>query len=148
VNPLQRFLEYAAAFEQTYADDDWTRLERFFAPDAIYRVTGGNEWDCEVKGCKSVLAAMRKFVDEFDRHCTRRISATGAPVVTADTVRVPGRAVYTRGDSDELVLEIALLAEYRDGVIATMTDIHAPENAPRTHAWLQKWGEGLDPSYV
>jgi hypothetical protein len=56
--------------------------------------------------------------------------------------------VYTRGDSDELVLDIALLAEYRDGVIAVMTDIHAPENAPRTRAWLEKWGQGLDPSYV
>jgi hypothetical protein len=73
MNPLQRFLEYAAAFELSYADDDWTRLEPFFAPDAIYRVTGSNAWDCEVKGCKALLAAMRKFVDEFDRLGFERI---------------------------------------------------------------------------
>ena len=38
---IARFLEYAAAFEATYVDDDWSRLERFFAPDVVYAVTGG-----------------------------------------------------------------------------------------------------------
>ncbi|HME70466.1 MAG TPA: hypothetical protein VKM54_11450, partial [Myxococcota bacterium] len=37
---LQRFVEYAQAFEKTYVDDDWTRLEPYFAPDAVYRVVG------------------------------------------------------------------------------------------------------------
>lgn len=43
---LQRFVEYAQAFEKTYVDDDWTRLEPYFAPDAVYRVVGSTSWDC------------------------------------------------------------------------------------------------------
>ena len=27
------YLAYAAAFEETFVDDDWSRLERFFAED-------------------------------------------------------------------------------------------------------------------
>ena len=33
---LASFLEYAEDFEKTYDDDDWSRLERHFAPDAVY----------------------------------------------------------------------------------------------------------------
>src|SRR4030095_10724846 len=44
-NLLQRFGESAQAFEKTYVDDDWTRLEPYFAPDAVYRVGGSTSWD-------------------------------------------------------------------------------------------------------
>jgi hypothetical protein len=40
MGPAKRFLEYAAAFEQTFVDDDWTQLEPYFTADAIYVVTG------------------------------------------------------------------------------------------------------------
>lgn len=33
-----RFIAYALDFEQTYDDDDWSRLEHHFAPDAVYEV--------------------------------------------------------------------------------------------------------------
>jgi hypothetical protein len=148
VNPLERFLEYAQAFEKSYADDDWSRLEPYFARDAVYRVVGSTSWDCEVKGRKQVIAAMRKFVNEFDRHCTRAIRPAGAPVVGQDTVRVAGIAAYTRGDSEELTLQIELIAQYRDGSIIRLSDVYPAENEARVRAWMEKWGQGLDPSYV
>ncbi len=37
---IEQFLSYAAAFEQTYADDDWRRLEQYFTEDVTYRVSG------------------------------------------------------------------------------------------------------------
>ena len=30
------YLAYAEAFEETYEDDDWTRIEPFFTEDATY----------------------------------------------------------------------------------------------------------------
>ena len=30
------FMDYAAAFEQTYIDDDWSRLTQYFSEDASY----------------------------------------------------------------------------------------------------------------
>jgi hypothetical protein len=148
VSPLQKFLEYAQAFEKTYVDDDWSRLEPYFAPDAVYRVVGSTSWDCEVRGRAQVIAAMRKFVNEFDRHCTRAIRGEAAPVVGEDTVRVAGVAAYTRGDSDELALRIELIAQYRDGLIIRLSDVYPAENEAKVRAWLEKWGKGLNPSYV
>jgi hypothetical protein len=38
---MKVFMDYAAAFEQTYIDDDWSRLTRYFSEDASYEVRGG-----------------------------------------------------------------------------------------------------------
>jgi hypothetical protein len=38
---VQVFMDYAAAFEETYVDDDWSRLTTFFHEDARYEVCGG-----------------------------------------------------------------------------------------------------------
>jgi hypothetical protein len=149
VNPLQLFLDYAQDFEKTYVDDDWKRLERYFAPDAVYRVVGSTSWDCEIRGCAAILTAMRKFVDGFDRRCAREIRPEGAPIVGEDSVRVSGTAAYRRGDSDELALSIELIAQYRDdGRIVRLSDVYPAETEARARAWMQRFAPDLNPSYV
>ena len=145
---LQRFVEYAQAFEKTYVDDDWTRLEPYFAPDAVYRVVGSTSWDCEVRGRAQVLAAIRKFLNEFDRKCTRTVRPAGTPLVGADSVHVTGVATYTRGDSDELALHIEMIAQYRAGLIIRLSDVHLAENEACVHAWIERWAPDLQPSYT
>ena len=51
---LSRFMAYAAAFEQTFADDNWQRLEPFFTPDATYRVSGLPA-SCELHGRDAIF---------------------------------------------------------------------------------------------
>lgn len=76
---LESFLSYAAEFEKSYADDDWSRLERFFADDAVYRVES-NRFGCELTGPDAILAGMKKSLDGFDRRFdTREIAVQGAP---------------------------------------------------------------------
>jgi hypothetical protein len=145
---LQRFAEYAQAFEKTYVDDDWTRLEPYFAPDAVYRVVGSTSWDCEVRGRAQLLSAIRKFVNEFDRKCTRTIRPAGTPLVGSDSVRVSGSAAYTRGDSDELTLQLEIIAQYRDGRIIRLSDVYPAENDARLRAWIERWAPDLHPSYT
>tara|TARA_B110001469_G_C9502074_1_gene250652 strand:+ start:373 stop:531 length:159 start_codon:yes stop_codon:yes gene_type:complete len=40
---LERFQAYADAFEETYSDDNWQRLEEFFTADAVYAPGDGTE---------------------------------------------------------------------------------------------------------
>jgi hypothetical protein len=149
MNLLANFLEYAQAFEDSYKDDDWQRLERFFAPDAVYRVVGSCSWDCEIRGRTQLLAAIRKFVNEFDRHCTRVLRPDGPPLVGSDSVRVRGTAAYTRGSSDELAISIELIAQYdAEGRILRLSDVYPPELEARLKAWLARWAPDLHPSYV
>jgi hypothetical protein len=149
MNLLQRFLEYAQAFEETYKDDDWQRLEPYFARDAVYRVVGSCAWDCEVKGRRELLAAMRKFVNEFDRHCSRALRPGGPPLVGENSVRVSGTAAYRRGDSEELALGIELIAQYdADCRIIRLSDVYPPGLEARMRDWLARFAPDLHPSYV
>jgi hypothetical protein len=111
-------------------------------------VVGSTSWDCEVRGRGQVLAAIRKFVNEFDRKCTRTVRPAGAPFVGADSVRVPGIGAFTRGDSDELALHIEMIAQYRDGLIIRLTDVFSAENEARVRAWIERWAPDLQPSYT
>ena len=47
MDPGQKFLEYAGAFEQSFADDNWSRLERFFTKEAVYAVSGDRPLRCK-----------------------------------------------------------------------------------------------------
>jgi hypothetical protein len=130
-----RFQSYAADFERTYADDDWTRLEQYFAEDAVYSTTANG---MRIAGRVNVLAVLRAAISSFDRLCdSRLLETTDGPRQEGDQVvrkwacrfaldgapdlHIEGneRAVY-RGDRIEL-LEVAItpetfgrLLEYRE----------------------------------
>jgi hypothetical protein len=52
---VQRFMAYAADFEKTLADDDWSRLARYFSPDAVYRVES-SLFGCELTGHDAIFS--------------------------------------------------------------------------------------------
>ena len=92
MNPIQRFIEFAAAFEKTYVDDDWSRLESFLTEDAVYEVTGGPPLGGRFEGRDAVLAQRDK------------INAKSAEL---DAPPAPGAAHTDAGTAD-------LLREIRD----------------------------------
>jgi hypothetical protein len=109
---------------------------------------GSTSVDCEVRGRVQILAAIRKFVNEFDRRGTRTVRPAGAPLVGADAVRVPAIAAFTRGDADELTLHIDMIAQYRDGLIIRLSDVFSAESEVRLRAWIERWAPDLQPSYT
>ncbi len=78
---IKVFMDYAAAFEQTYVDDDWSRLAPFFAEDASYEVRGG-PLACKITGREAIFTGIRKSIDGLDRRCSdRKIDVTDGPEV-------------------------------------------------------------------
>ena len=57
MDTLQSFLAYAADFEKTFEDDDWSRLMGYFADDAVYRVES-EIMGCELVGPEAILGGM------------------------------------------------------------------------------------------
>lgn len=149
---LKRFLTYYLAFEETYVDDDWTRLEPLFAPDVVYRVTGTGAYDCELHGRDAVFAGIRRFLDGFDRRCIRRLETIDAPSADGDRVSLRGAAIYMRGESPELRLELTEVLDYRDGLIVAITDTYDQAwkdgPPPQVADWIEKYGSDLTLSYV
>jgi hypothetical protein len=152
MNVPESFLAYFNAFEATYVDDDWSRLEPLFAPDAVYRVSGSGIYDCELRGRDAVFAGLRKFLDGFDRRCTRRLGSLEPPSFSGDTATIVGVAVYTRDGSPPFEIALREDIEFRDGLITRITDTYdcgwesgLPEEAQE---WMRTYGSDLTLGYV
>jgi len=148
MNPARRFIEYAADFEKTYADDDWSRLEPYFAEEAVYVVTGSPAFACRLEGRDAILRGLRKSVDGFDRHCERRVEVLGEPEVGENRVVLHWAVTYSRPDAPELRLPGRSTAEYAGEKIEKLCDDFGPLDEAEVTGWIRDYGDGLDPSYA
>lgn len=145
---LQQFLAYAAAFEQTYVDDDWSRLEPYFAPDAVYEVRA-EAFGCRLVGPKAILAGMKKSIDGFDRRFeTRSPRLTHGPEVEGDEVRIGWEVTYEKAGVPTFILRGASVARLRDGRIAELRDEFEPSAERELDDWRQRSGMHVDVSYT
>ena len=60
------YQSYEDAFEKTFVDNDWSRVERCFAEDAVH------ESDPIATGRAAVIAKLKAGVDRFDRKMDTR----------------------------------------------------------------------------
>lgn len=65
---LPTFGNYAADFEQSLRDNDWTRLEQYFATDSSYLPGDGSE----AVGRAAVMQALQDSVNALERKCDTR----------------------------------------------------------------------------
>jgi hypothetical protein len=145
---LECFGAYAADFEKTYKDDDWSRLDRYFAPDATYQVTG-EPFTATLKGRDAIFKGIKKSLDGFDRRfATRDIALEGAPEVEGDTVSLPWAVTYNRAGNPPLVLRGRSKAKFAGERIVELTDSYDQPAIEVTTAWMRQHGRDLDPSYT
>jgi hypothetical protein len=142
---LNRFMAYAAAFEQTFVDDDWSRLEPFFTEDVVYRVSGIPA-ACEIHGRDNVFRGIKKSLDGFDRKMTsRQIIPTKQTTEDGNRVTLQGFVRYERGGTT-VDLHAVIVAEFDGDRICNMHDtftLGTPEMK-----WLGAKANDLDGSYV
>ena len=53
-----RFFAYAQDFEQTFFDDDWSRLAGYFEPDAVYEVRNV-PFACRIEGRDAIFRGIK-----------------------------------------------------------------------------------------
>lgn len=149
---LKVFTDYAAAFEQTYDDDDWSRLTQYFTEDASYEVRGG-PLACQIAGREAILAGLKKSIDGLDRRCSERhLDLTDGPnVIETDDgheVSIGWRVTYQYSDAPKMGFPGRSVFNIANGVIVAMRDEYDDKELQDVGAWLQAYGEGLDGSYV
>ncbi|MEO8549485.1 MAG: nuclear transport factor 2 family protein [Kofleriaceae bacterium] len=143
---LEHFMAYAAAFEQTFKDDDWSRLAPFFTDDVTYQVSGLPA-ACTIHGRDAMFAGMKKSLDGFDRRMTkRRIVPTAPPSANGDTITFQGYVTYERDGAPPIDLHATLVAEFSGDRIIRMHDTFALDGAAMK--WLGQHAGDLDGSYV
>lgn len=145
---LQSFLAYAGDFEKTYADDDWSRLHRYFTDDALYDVQA-QSFGCELEGPEAIFKGIKKSLDGFDRRFTeRKIDVTGAPEIAGDELRMAWKVTYSKEGLSDFVLRGRSLVRYRDGKIAYLSDRYDPSIEDEFAEWQRQNGVQLNVSYT
>jgi ketosteroid isomerase-like protein len=148
MTPEQRFFEYASAFEETYRDDDWSRLEPFLADDVTYEVRN-TPFDCRLEGRAAVLRGLRRSLDGFDRRCaSRRVEVTDPARSDGDTVTVGWAGTYGWPGAPDLRFRGRSSATVRDGRIVALVDEYPDGESERMAAWMVAHAPDLDASYV
>ena len=123
MDAARRFLEYAAAFEQTFQDDDWTRLEPYFAEDAVYAVTGEPPLGGRRIIKKKILSHLREVLDQLDRRFdARRVEPVGQPAVGDASFEFGWRASYQKAGCPDLSFEGTERVEFEGDRILLLED--------------------------
>jgi len=134
---LDRFTEYAAAFEETFSDDNWGRLEQYFTPDAVYLPGDGTE----AVGRDGVLQALRKSVDSLDRRFeSRSLSESQAPTEDGNTVTLIWKMTLAKQGAPDLNISGTEYAIYADGAIQRLEDVFDEGGVDGMMEWMGKHG--------
>ena len=138
---LQQYQAYADAFEESFKDDNWSRIEPFFTDDAVYE----GEPDDAV-GRAAVLAKLKGGVDTFDRRMDSRTPDFQTPSVDGDTLTMKWRVTYTKANLPDLVISGVETAVFRGEQIARLADTFDPEAQKAMGEWMAKHGAALQGS--
>lgn len=137
MNPTERFLAYAAAFEQTYADDDWSRIEPFFTEDAVYAVSLGPPLGGRWEGRAALIEHLREGVEQLDRRFDeRQVEIVGAPSAGDDFVFFEWKGTYSKAGCPDLVFGGSERATFVGDRIHLLEDEMATGSDVTIQAWV------------
>ena len=133
-----RYRAYAEAFEESYQDDDWSRIEPFFTEEAVYE--GAPE---DARGRDAVLAKLKNGVDGFDRKMDSRTPDFQTPTVDGNTLTMIWKVTYTKAGCPDLVISGREIAVFEDDRIALLRDDFDPEAEKAMGEWMAAHGAKL-----
>jgi hypothetical protein len=136
---LERFSAPGRAFERTFLDDDWARLEAYFAVDAVYETLGpGRE---RFVGRAEVLRALRRAVTNFDRRChSRELVTTRGPNRAGAEVSREWACTFTLAGAPDLTIEGSERAVYRGDLIKLLQERLTPASRELLTLWVGDHG--------
>ncbi len=135
---LDRYRAYADAFEESYEDDDWSRIEEYFTADAVYEGEPEN-----AVGREAVLAKLKGGVDGFDRNMDSRTPDFQTPTVDGDTLTMKWTVTYTKAGAPDLAISGIETAVFEGDRIKLLRDDFDPEAQKAMGEWMAAHGARL-----
>jgi hypothetical protein len=141
---IPRFAAYAAAFEKSYASDDWSLVEPFVAEDAVYAIDVGPPLGGRFEGRAAILAYFKQILDRFDRRfASRELALLEGPKETGDSVWIRGSATYRGPGVPDFTLELEETVRFDGDRIVRLEDHYEPAMAEQIASWLKAHGGKL-----
>lgn len=132
MSEIQLFQAYADAFEATYEDDNWNRLESFFAEDAEYDPGDG----IKAIGRSAVIDRLRGAVNGLDKKFDTRDLSSEPPSLDGNTVSLKWMMTLCKQGTPDLILSGVENISYADGTIKSMQDVFDDGTAETLGHWM------------
>ncbi len=142
MDSINLFNHFAAAFEATVQDDDWSRLAKYLATDATYLNVGGP--DSKFEGRDSILDYLKGNVANSDRRFdTRKLVGLTPPKAEGNRLSRQWRCTYTLAGTPDLVVEGEARYQFEDDLIKEIEEEPTEESMQKYTQWMQEYGDML-----
>jgi ketosteroid isomerase-like protein len=139
---IETFESFAADFEAAVKDDDWSRLEKYFATDATYVNVGGP--DPKYEGREAILAFFKADVANTDRRFdSRSLVALTPPTVAGNRLSRRWRCTYTLAGAPDLVVEGEARYLFEGDLIKALEEELTAASMQKVDEWMRNYGEQL-----
>ena len=146
MDPIERFQQYADAFEEVFESDDWSRLEPYFTEDAIYEIHAAPPFGARSEGRDNVFAALKASLDGNDRRFdSRELEILEGPEIRDGGVWFRWRARYERAGTPGMAIEGVETARFEGERIALLEDTFTEESQAAVLQFLGAHGAQLKP---
>ena len=143
---IEQYLAYAAAFEEAYASDNWSKLEPFFTEDAVYAFVAPAPFGGEYKGRAAVLTQFQNSVNGLDRRFdSRAVEVLEGPTEKDGRVWIRWAAIYTLAGAPDCRMEGEERATFTGDRISRLEDSITDAEAGRIGAYFAQYGAKLKP---
>ena len=143
---LDRYLAYAAAFEEAYASDDWSKIEPYFTEDVVYAFIAPAPFGGEYKGRAAVLTQFQNSVNDLDRRFdSRKVEVLEGPTEKDGSVWMRWAALYTLAGAPDCRMEGEERAVFTGDRISRLEDSMSDAEAGRVGAYFAQYGAKLKP---
>jgi hypothetical protein len=146
-NPdVSAFVAYATAFEKSYAEDDWSHVDRLTHDDVVWSAAGapppfGGVWT----GRSDTLSQIRTSVGAFDRRFDERVPRVlSGPTPIPGGVHMSWAVVYRRAGLPDFELQGEEWDLFQDGKLVLHREVI--HNAKETVDFLTRHAKGLRPA--
>lgn len=144
MSSIDRFLRYAAAFEDAFVSDDWKKVEPFFTVDAVYETFADPPFGGRVEGRAALMVAFKHVLDGFDRRFdTRAVEMLEGPVERDGAVWFRWAATYTLAGVPPLRIEGEETVHFEGDHIRRLEDRWSPSAAQLTQSYFAAHGGKL-----
>lgn len=148
MSAMEKFRDYAADFEKTFHDDDWSRLKKHFADDAVYEVLS-TVFGCRLVGPDAIFRGIKKSLDGFDRRFAgREIAIVSVRDATEEALEVVWEVTYTKEGAPPFRLRGRTQVACENDRIVRMADVYDEAMDREAAAWLVKHAPDFSLSYV
>ena len=133
----KKFAEYIQAFEESYEDDDWSRLTKYFTPAAVY-LTGDGQ---KVSGRANIIFYLKESVENFDRQFNLRVPVFDDLIQTDNIMSTTWTFTYKMKDAPDLVTSGIEIAEFEDHTICQLRSNFDEGVMERSQEWFKEHGK-------